>query len=351
MITHKQIHNSRSIPQITINLCDGEVLPTYTDLGVIISTPKHPHFALKIHRLRTFDTWSTHNHVSKTELIDSGFFYSGNDDTVKCFYCDLVLSGWSMNEVPWIEHAKKFTQCDFLIQMMGESFITAVELGRHQLLLEFISKEMKKLTSYLNGPAVRVVRENTSFSFWDIKRVFNKLRNCQNSVGVYQHLNTKYVLPILPHDDNEIAKIIDRITVIRNAQKCLICLKYRAEAIFFPCLHLNVCYLCSLSLQNCAICRSIKTGILCFKKIHEQQIRDSTDPNERKDQGLTLLQLELKYLEQGLTCVDCKTSYRKAVFLPCRHITSCETCALKARSCSYCERRVVGVCLVYHEWV
>ena len=44
--------------------------------------------------------------VFTTEFVDAGFYYLGDRDGVKCFYCNGCLKNWQSTDDPFQEHAE-----------------------------------------------------------------------------------------------------------------------------------------------------------------------------------------------------------------------------------------------------
>ena len=47
------------------------------ELGIMISKPKHPAFAMKLKRFESFANWPEHIQQRATAMSEAGFFYSG----------------------------------------------------------------------------------------------------------------------------------------------------------------------------------------------------------------------------------------------------------------------------------
>ncbi|OPL21739.1 hypothetical protein AM593_10504, partial [Mytilus galloprovincialis] len=116
----------------------------YWDGGIIgekplpaIYNPKHAAFDDKESRIATFDGWRTDIEQTPDILADAGFFYTGielftllvhgEEDTVRCHYCDGGLRNWEPKDVPWEEHARWFPFCKFVIKMKGREFIEYIK--------------------------------------------------------------------------------------------------------------------------------------------------------------------------------------------------------------------------------
>ena len=55
------------------------------------------------------------------------FDVSGFGDNVKCFYCDGGLRNWEVGDDPWVEHARWFPRCPFVMSVKGQEFINNVQ--------------------------------------------------------------------------------------------------------------------------------------------------------------------------------------------------------------------------------
>ncbi|XP_069135899.1 baculoviral IAP repeat-containing protein 3-like [Argopecten irradians] len=103
-----------------------------------IYTPKHPQHSQVEERRRTFrhENWPTDNILqTPDQLAAAGFFYTGVGDTVRCHYCDGGLREWEPEDDPWVEHARWFPFCRFVLKIKGVDFTQASfagNLSQHQ---------------------------------------------------------------------------------------------------------------------------------------------------------------------------------------------------------------------------
>lgn len=78
-------------------------------------------------RLRTFSNWPLNDKQSKEDLVMCGFFYTGQQDIVRCFSCDIGLAEWDETDNPWSEHARHSPHCKYLKKKKGQDFINCVQ--------------------------------------------------------------------------------------------------------------------------------------------------------------------------------------------------------------------------------
>ncbi|KAK6187264.1 hypothetical protein SNE40_005329 [Patella caerulea] len=62
-------------------------------------------------RLATFANWSSYNHAGPITLAASGFYYTGNHDTVRCYSCGVEKGQWSVTSNPMAEHRQLNPWC------------------------------------------------------------------------------------------------------------------------------------------------------------------------------------------------------------------------------------------------
>ncbi|XP_053382447.1 baculoviral IAP repeat-containing protein 3-like [Mercenaria mercenaria] len=69
-------------------------------------------------RLSTFKKWPKQMSQKQTDLAKSGFYYTGENDAVKCFSCKIKLHNMESNDIPMQEHSRWSPNCVFL-NMIG----------------------------------------------------------------------------------------------------------------------------------------------------------------------------------------------------------------------------------------
>ncbi|XP_071800461.1 E3 ubiquitin-protein ligase XIAP-like [Asterias amurensis] len=93
----------------------------------VVPQPKFPLYTGENKRLSTFDVgWPGVIGITPHNLARAGFFYTGEGDSTKCFYCGGGLKNWESTDEPWTEHAKWFPACAWLVQQRGQTFVTYV---------------------------------------------------------------------------------------------------------------------------------------------------------------------------------------------------------------------------------
>ncbi|XP_063375805.1 death-associated inhibitor of apoptosis 1-like [Cydia fagiglandana] len=104
----------------------GMCAPPATSASVLPKPHPHPRYNNKAARLRTFEDWPKSMKQKPEELAEAGFYYTGQSDKTKCFYCDGGLKDWEEDDVPWEQHARWFDRCAYVQLVKGEDYVQKV---------------------------------------------------------------------------------------------------------------------------------------------------------------------------------------------------------------------------------
>ncbi|XP_035865907.1 baculoviral IAP repeat-containing protein 7 isoform X2 [Phyllostomus discolor] len=91
------------------------------------SRPAFPEMGSEELRLASFCDWPLTATVRPELLAAAGFFHTGRQDKVRCFFCSGGLQTWERGDDPWTEHAKWFPRCGFLLRAKGRDFVSSVQ--------------------------------------------------------------------------------------------------------------------------------------------------------------------------------------------------------------------------------
>jgi len=203
-----------------INSLTGNIDENLLKLGVSkTSCPQHPEYATTDRRLRSFENWPISMQIKPDVLSIAGFFYTGVGDQTKCFQCGGGLKDWESNDDPFIEHAKWFPKCQFILNCKGKAFVDKV----------------------INDISPKEIPKSPSESALDEKRKSAGSPDSLNSSGSSGvHSRTSSFSDDAPVSDSKL---------------CKICYKNEMGIVFLPCGHILACFECAPSLMNCAVCR------------------------------------------------------------------------------------------------
>ncbi|KAL0830583.1 hypothetical protein ABMA28_002732 [Loxostege sticticalis] len=183
--------------------CGVYAPPPAANASVRMPGPVHPQYASEAARLRTFNDWPRCMRQKPEDLAEAGFFYTGQGDKTKCFYCDGGLKDWENDDVPWEQHARWFDRCAYVQLVKGREYVQKV-------LTEACLVPAPKDEAGAVGPAP--VQTTTA--------------------------NEK-------EEDN----------TIDDSKICKICYVEERNVVFVPCGHVVACAKCALATDKCPMCR------------------------------------------------------------------------------------------------
>lgn len=193
-------------------------LPPLEKLGIHKSrAPSFPNYASLEARLRSFEMWPIALKLKPNTLSEAGFFYTGKGDQTVCFHCGGGLKDWEESVEPWVEHARWFSKCNFVLLVKGKKFVDDV-CGRK---LTEKSKSAEDVCG--TGPDCVKNEEDKTLLTADNKEGDGKNKTEHTSI-------------------------------------CKICYADDVGVVFLPCGHLVACVKCALSLTTCAVCRQAVTA-------------------------------------------------------------------------------------------
>ncbi|KAM5224158.1 baculoviral IAP repeat-containing protein 2 isoform 1-T2 [Hipposideros larvatus] len=340
-------------------------------------------------RLRTFMYWPCSVPVQPEQLASAGFYYVGRNDDVKCFCCDGGLRCWESGDDPWVEHAKWFPRCEFLIRMKGQEFVDEIQARYPHLLEQLLSTSdtsgdesadppivhcgagegSSEDAVMMNTPVVkaaldmgfnrRLVKQTVQSKILttgenyktvsdlaldlldaeDEKRQEEKERQTEemasddlsllrkNRMALFQQLTC--VLPILDHLLK--ANIINKQEHDIIKQKTQIPLQARE-------------LIDTVLVKGNAAANIFKN---CLKEIDSTLYKNLFVEKNMKyipteDVSGLSLEEQLRRLQEERTCKVCMDKEVSIVFIPCGHLVVCQECAPSLRKCPICRGIIKG---------
>jgi baculoviral IAP repeat-containing protein 2/3 len=232
--------------------------------------PSHPTMAEVSCRQATFSkiTWAE-NLPSIEDLVRAGFFFSGVENTVTCFYCNGSLHKWGSNDNPMIEHARWFPHCIYAKHICGDQLYGKIQISKKRHLIEnkINQNELSRLVAArLDLPIVERLRSQYKLAI--IKRCIEDqltIKNddfasdtdltmacliLQKQIDIIKGCKDKIIIP----STNQQLKTSSELSK-KSLGECLICLTEEKQLACMPCGHLCACVPCGYSLRSCPICR------------------------------------------------------------------------------------------------
>ncbi|XP_036180474.1 baculoviral IAP repeat-containing protein 2 isoform X1 [Myotis myotis] len=339
-------------------------------------------------RLRTFMCWPSNVPVQPEQLASAGFYYVGRNDDVKCFCCDGGLRCWESGDDPWVEHAKWFPRCEFLIRMKGQGFVDEIQARYPHLLEQLLSTsdtpgdenadppivhfgpgESSEDAVMMDTPVVKAALEmgfsrslvkqtvqskilTTGENYKTVNDIVSALLHAEdenrqeekerqteemasddlslirkNRMALFQQLTC--VLPIL---DNLLkANIINKQEHDIIKQKTQIPLQARE-------------LIDTVLVKGNAAANIFKN---CLKEIDSTLYKNLFVEKNMKyipteDVSGLSMEEQLRRLQEERTCKVCMDKEVSIVFIPCGHLVVCQECAPSLRKCPICRGIIKG---------
>ncbi|XP_052088578.1 baculoviral IAP repeat-containing protein 7-B-like [Mytilus californianus] len=285
---------------------------------------KYPNMCITQSRFMTFSSWTNINTADVESLVGAGFFYTGNEDHVRCFDCGIGLRSWEPEDDPMVEHARWSPTCKFVIENKGQEFIDAVQTAVRQLEAENLigHSESEFNTTILNPD------------------------DAENKNIISQSVIEKDVLPCgRPPTAAE-----RKNPLLTNAAQALIEYRYLPKTVKTA---------IDIVLQEKGWQELTSSNLLrtIFNLSNNGQLNDCDTMQPflqdkilmNKKRGLEpILDIKQKILHENremkerMLCKICCENIVCIAFLPCGHLISCSQCAPSLGNCPVCRTEVKG---------
>jgi len=285
------------------------------------SNPVNPHMRSLESRVSTFRSrWQASRvRASPKQLAESGLYFLGERDRLKCWYCNGGLQNWEFNDDPWFEHAKWFPTCDFLLQMKGPDYV-------HDVARRFPNLRRPVIRSTVRRQVLSGLNVNDSDrSGFSSSRPSSGNRSSGAALKVI--------------DPREELKILNR----RTADEMLKAseLVSAAEEMGFRKAQVKAAFMRKLQSGNKESFRDF-AELLDFIVSFCEDVSSDDDDEENAESpspsrsSLTATE-EVRRLEKEKRCKLCNERDVEVVFLPCGHLVSCVQCSKNTSQCPLCK--------------
>lgn len=356
-----------------------------------LSNVSNPAMQQSEERLLTFVHWPSRIPVRPDQLAKAGFYYVGRNDDVKCFCCDGGLRCWESGDDPWVEHAKWFPRCEYLLQEKGQDFVHQIQArfprlfeqlltnGEDSSSREFVDpppvvhlgpgEERSEDAIMMNTPVVKSALE-MGFERSLVKQtVQSKILTSGENYKTVQEL----VSDLLAAEDQKreeeremVAEAMasDGFTFLKRHQAALVQRLKSVETVLEHLREQNVisaeeyaglqaqatpqqqtAKLLELVLTKGNAAAEVFKNWIQKNDVHllrdlMAQANEAASPSQ--DLSDLPMEEQLRRLQEERTCKVCMDKEVNIVFIPCGHLVVCKECAPSLRKCPICRGLVKG---------
>lgn len=187
--------------------------------------PVCPYYSTKEKRIESFDSWTKSEIQLPEKLADAGFYFTKIGDSTVCFHCGGGLHNWTEHDDPWVEHAKHFPKCGFVVACKDEEFIEN-SITKNALLLSPETSRSLLIAMY--------------------KGKKNEYVASGKEIGAF----------VAPGANPKVEPAASSCPDAEETALCRICCMKEKCIAFLPCGHLICCENCAESLkEKCGVCR------------------------------------------------------------------------------------------------
>uniref|UniRef100_A0AAX7UZZ4 Baculoviral IAP repeat containing 2 n=1 Tax=Astatotilapia calliptera TaxID=8154 RepID=A0AAX7UZZ4_ASTCA len=357
--------------------------------ATVLTNVSNPAMQQSEERLLTFVNWPSRIPVRPEQLAKAGFYYVGRNDDVKCFCCDGGLRCWESGDDPWVEHAKWFPRCEYLLQEKGQDFVHQIQARFPRLFEQLLTNGDNNSREFVDPPVVHLgpgeersedaVMMNTPVIKSALEMGFERSlvkQTVQSKIltsGENYRTVQELVSDLLSAEDQKReeeremlaeAMASDGFTFVKRHQAALIQRLKSVEPLFEHLRDQNVLSAeeysgllaqTSAQQQTARLIELILTKGNAAAEVFRNWIQKNdvhllrdlmAQSNEAASpsQDLSDLPMEeqLRRLQEERTCKVCMDKEVNIVFIPCGHLVVCKECAPSLRKCPICRGLVKG---------
>lgn len=335
-------------------------------------------------RVKTFQLWPPRVKVNTAEMAKTGFHFTGEDDTVKCFECEIEINKWNDSVAPAVIHKGKTPACPMVTgrsaknvplcptpegaeKMGGKKKVeddekkekgasgsddVATTTSPYYFARDMTREENRIATFNATWPHEAILPGSlmTKAGFWfrgpgdRVECAFCRGRlvnfvEGDNPVGEHaRHFPTCSFVKKLSEDPRK------AVLATRSARAVLL-MEYSEDQVVTA---VNTC-----KMKGDAEPRAY-TIVTTILELEDEKLRAQREKEREKEEdarkddsdsdGYEMAELKKKNEAMKLSkiCKKCMTAEVATVFLPCRHLVCCAACGATLEHCPVCKNVIVG---------
>ncbi|ELU01866.1 hypothetical protein CAPTEDRAFT_220752 [Capitella teleta] len=206
-------------------------------------------------RLKSFAQWPYWSPVKSEDFSNTGLYFTGRADIVKCSECSVEIGGWGLGQTPSEVHRERNPSCPFVKK--GKSKRRRGKRGKKKIPTEEkkLSAGDKSAAAVVNAirmvgypddliqRAIEMQGQNTP----TIESTFNAIHRLEDA-----HIEIKEIIP--KSDKAEAIRRENR--ELRLSNTCRLCRAADVQVVTQPCNHFVMCSDCLKKVAKCPKCKA-----------------------------------------------------------------------------------------------
>ncbi|XP_060584971.1 baculoviral IAP repeat-containing protein 7-B-like [Ruditapes philippinarum] len=346
--------------------------------------PRYPEYTDYGQRLKSFARWYKQK-PDPTTLCNAGFFFTNQEDLVRCYQCGIGLKDFSFADNPLNEHVNNSPECIYLEEYLGQDVLSQI---KKKVMSEDIQLSVNETSRYRHPEYSSYNIRLSSFSKWPMSLMQTPVQLAE--AGLYytgfddhvrcfacdgglkkwdpeddpwtEHCRWFPECPfVLENKGEEYVKLVQTVTA-HEIQKRLETEEKPANTSAGPDIssemerltfkdhefnanindHRETCLEMGykekdfeIAARKLASKGNVKPTLI--------EIIDTLETGEKDEAGVDKpgsMKEENIRLKSLLYCMTCKVNAVNALFLPCTHHRMCMICAEQLAECPVCKRQI-----------
>nr|CAB3225567.1 ZF(RING)-22 zinc finger protein [Phallusia mammillata] len=242
---------------------------------------------------------------SNESFCGAGFYATGTRDQVVCWCCGIRLNNFNENDDPWVEHARWSPRCQFVRAARGQDFIDQVTQQFSDQHPVHNPPSLDSLPLVQSGPTRIPSPEPPT-----MQEISN--RHDDLLIEALEQAHTQRAIEIF--DSATVTEVIRR--------------KIERDNSYYHTIE--------------ALCDAIVDRLRpTSQEVRADQIVEPFRRNSSSPQTGEELRARFREYENERRCKVCLNNRAAVVFLTCRHICACVTCAERLSACPVCRTPIL----------
>ncbi|CAF2615572.1 unnamed protein product [Rotaria sp. Silwood2] len=362
IVNENIVSNHSSTVAITVPFRSDEIVSSVACHSAFTEIPK---------RYASFAKWPGEQLPAVDDLVRAGFFYTGVQTIVTCFYCNGSLQNWGANDNPMIEHARWFPHCAYAKQLCGDALYRRIEESKR------IAQERTRVNDLTNANQ----NSNTQKLQISDESTLSRYVAARVDLPISQRLlDQNFKLSIIKRcwEDQLRLKKEDFETdsdlwiACTILQKQIDFINGKKENIIVPSVRMQrirdqqqsevANRLSSLSPRSIANQQNMTTFIVSNVERTNELNTSNSESNSTTTINATIEEKKPPDLAPKITplepmqtsaitltnpCALCMCEEKQIACIPCGHFATCVSCGHSLRSCPICRRDIEAFVRIY----